>query len=88
MTRANFSTWKIPYLQEFLVNRELNRTGTKEMLVRNCFSAYELGLQETGIKNPSHLPNTLYDVQNYLMKHDPGKAFKSGKSLSRHSSGI
>ena len=38
MTREDFPTWKIPY-----------RTGTKEMLVRNSFSAYELGLQETVI---------------------------------------
>ena len=42
MTRADFSTWKMPYLQQCLANRELNKTGTKEMLVRNCFSAYEL----------------------------------------------
>ena len=47
MTREDFSTWKIPYLQKFLASRRINRTGTKEMLVRNCFSAYELGLQET-----------------------------------------
>ena len=102
------------------------RTGTKEMLVRNSFSAYELGLQETvidflqeqnevmknhldklvigkiGTPDPyslvdgwfnalCHLPDTLYnDVQNCLMKHDAGKAFKSGKILfkSRHLSGI
>ena len=96
------------------------------MLVRNCFSAYELGLQETVtdflqeqnevMKNhldklvigkislldpyslvdgwcnaPSHLPDTLYnDVKDYLMKHDAGTAFKSGKSLleSGYLSGI
>ena len=102
------------------------RTGTKEMLVRNSFSAYELGLQETvidflqeqnevmknhldklvigkiGTPDPYslvdglcnalfHLPDTLYNnVQDCLMKHDAGKAFKNGNSLfkSRHLSGI
>ena len=47
MKREDFSSWKIPYLEEFLASRGINRTGTKEMLVRNCFSAYELELQET-----------------------------------------
>ena len=47
MTREDFSTWKIPYLQEFLASRGINRTRTREMLVRNCFSAYELGLEKT-----------------------------------------
>ena len=47
MTKENFSTWKLPYLQEVLVSRGINRTGTKEMLFRNYFSAYDLGLQET-----------------------------------------
>ena len=124
MTRENFSTWKIPYLQEFLVSRGIVRIGTKEML-RNYFSVYDLGLQETVtdflqeqnkvMKNhldnlvtkkvnlpdlyslvdgwcnvPSHLPITLYnDVKDYLMKHEAGKTFKSGKSLleSGHLSG-
>ena len=94
------------------------------MLVRNCFSAYKLGLQEAVrgflqeenevMKNywyklvvekislpdpyglvdgwcvaPSHLPNTLHNnVQEYLMKYDPGKAFKSGEGLSGHLSDI
>ena len=47
MTRGNFSTWKIPFLQEFLAGRGINRTGTKKMLVRNSFRACELGLRET-----------------------------------------
>ena len=46
MTREDFATWKIPYLREFLASTGINTTGTKEMLVRNCFNAYELRLQE------------------------------------------
>ena len=53
VTRENFSTWKISYLQELLAIRVINRTGTKEMFVRNCFSAYELRLQETSNRPPS-----------------------------------
>ena len=47
MTQEDFSTWKIPYLQELLASRVKNNTETKETPVRNCFSAYELGLKET-----------------------------------------
>ena len=61
MTREDFSTWKIPYLEEFLASRGINRTGTKEMLVRNCFSAYELELQET--------ITDLLQEQNEVMKN-------------------
>ena len=41
MTREDFSFWKIPYLQEFLACRGINSSETKEMLVRNCYSAFE-----------------------------------------------
>ena len=61
MTREDFSTCKIPYLEEFLASRGINRTGTKEMLVRNCFSAYELELQET--------ITDLLQEQNEVMKN-------------------
>ena len=61
MTREEFSTCKIPYLEEFLASRGINRTGTKEMLVRNCFSAYELELQET--------ITDLLQEQNEVMKN-------------------
>ena len=61
MTREDFSSWKIPYLEEFLASRGINRTGTKEMLVRNCFSAYELELQET--------ITDLLQEQNEVMKN-------------------
>ena len=48
-------------------------------------------LVEGWCNSPSHLPDTLYnDVQDYLMKHNPGNAFKNVKSLleSGHLSGI
>ena len=61
MTREDFSTCKIPYLEEFLASRGINRTGTKEMLVRNCFSAYELELEET--------ITDLLQEQNEVMKN-------------------
>ena len=61
MKREDFSSWKIPYLEEFLASRGINRTGTKEMLVRNCFSAYELELQET--------ITDLLQEQNEVMKN-------------------
>ena len=61
MKREDFSSWKIPYLEEFLASRGINRTGTKEMLVRNCFSAYELELEET--------ITDLLQEQNEVMKN-------------------
>ena len=69
MTREDFSIWKIPYS----ASRGINRTGTKEMLVRNCFSAYELGLQETVID--------FLQEQNEVMKNHVDKLVTGKISL-------
>ena len=45
MTEKDFSTWKISYLQEFLSDREVNKTGNKSTLVQNSYHAYKLNLK-------------------------------------------
>ena len=44
MEKKDFSTWKVSHLQEFLGDRDINRTGNKDTLVNNAYSAYKLDL--------------------------------------------
>ncbi|XP_057297429.1 uncharacterized protein LOC130629386 [Hydractinia symbiolongicarpus] len=44
MCKADFETWTMSHLQEFLGDRNINRTGNKCRLVENAFAAYKLNL--------------------------------------------
>ena len=37
MTEADFQKWKNSYLQEYLVDRSINKTGNKDVLVKNAY---------------------------------------------------
>ena len=47
MTKADFQNWKNSYLQEYLAGRSINKTGNKDMLVKNAFGTYYLSLLVT-----------------------------------------
>ena len=49
MTEADFQNWKNSYLQEYLANRSINKTGNKDVLVKNAYRAYCLNLPVTAI---------------------------------------
>ena len=47
MTEADFQNWKISYLEEYLADRSINKTGNKGVLVKNTYGAYCLNLPVT-----------------------------------------
>ena len=47
MTEADFQNWKNSYLQEYLADRSINKTGNKDVLVKNGYGAYCLNLPVT-----------------------------------------
>ena len=47
MTEADLQNWKISYLQEYLADRSVNKTGNKEVLVKNAYGASCLNLPVT-----------------------------------------
>ena len=44
LTKEDFEKWTILQLQNFLQDREINKTGKKEQLVINALNAYNLGI--------------------------------------------
>ena len=44
MTEADFQKWKNSYLQEYLADRSIKKTGNKDVLVKNAYGAYCLNL--------------------------------------------
>ena len=40
MTEADFQNWKNSYLQEYLADRSIKKTGNKDVLVKNAYGAY------------------------------------------------
>ena len=47
MTEADFQKWKNSYLQEYLADRSISKTGNKDVLVKNAYGAYCLNLPVT-----------------------------------------
>ena len=47
MTEADFQKWKNSYLQEYLADRSINKTGNKDVLVKSAYGAYCLNLPVT-----------------------------------------
>ena len=47
MTKANFQNWWNSYLHEYLPDRSINKTGNKDVLVKNVYGAYCLNLPVT-----------------------------------------
>ena len=39
MCEADFEKWKVSYLQEFLADRGINKSGSNDVLVKNVFNA-------------------------------------------------
>ena len=39
MTRKDYSNWNLSYLQEFLADRGITKTGNKDILVTNAYNA-------------------------------------------------
>ena len=44
VTRKDFSSWNLSYLQEFLADRGINKTGNKDTLETNAYNAYKMNL--------------------------------------------
>ena len=40
MTEEDFQNWKNLYLQEYLADRSINKTGNKDVLAKNAYGAY------------------------------------------------
>ena len=47
MTEADFQNWKISYLEEYLADRSINKTGNNGVLVKNTYEVYCLNLAVT-----------------------------------------
>ena len=44
MTEADFQNWKNSYLQEYLADRSINKSGNKDVLIKNAYGAFRLNL--------------------------------------------
>ena len=44
VTRKDFSSWNLSYLQEFFADRGINQTGNKDILETNAYNAYKMNL--------------------------------------------
>ena len=47
MEKKDFLKWNISQLQDFLADRGINKTGNKDILVTNVYSAYKMNLKVT-----------------------------------------
>ena len=77
MTEGDFQSWKNSYLQEYLADRSINKTGNNDMLVKNAYGAYSKLQRDRPFKGTfsGYYPATL--LKNDVFSCESRNAFQN-----------